>query len=262
MMAGTVTGMLLAGGLVGHGAAAAAYGVAAAVLLVSTALMVWNVREDPLRAVPPMTLRAFIRSFWIDPRRHPDFAWMFVTRGLVMLGFYTMITFLQFFIKDTLNLSPQQAAQATGRLGAVVVAAGALVSLGAGWTSDHVGRRAIVSASGMFLGLTGLGLLFQPPFTVLLGIGILFGIGYGAFTSVDWALAVDVLPSGHSAAKDLGIWAIANTLPQVLAPATAGPLLDAFNLQSANRGYTVIFSIAVVYVVLGSLLVWKIKGVR
>ena len=93
-------------------------------------------------------------------------------------------------------------------------------------------------------------------------IGVLFGIGYGAYAAVDWALAIDVLPSEHSAAKDLGIWAIANTLPQVLAPVIAGPLLDIFNRRTPNLGYTIIYSLAIVEVALGSAFIWKIKGTR
>ncbi len=262
MMGGTITAALLSGHLAGRGATGIVYWIVVGVLLVCTALTTWKVEEEPLREAPPFALQAFARSFWIDPRRYPDFAWVFVTRGLVMLGFYTMITFLQFFIKDTLHLSREQAAQATGTLSAVVIAAGTLVALGAGWASDRVGRKGIVSTAGVFLAFTSVGLLFQPPFSVLLWIGVLFGIGYGAYTSVDWALAIDVLPSSHSAAKDLGIWAIANTLPQVLAPIISGPILDAFNRQAPNFGYTVVFSTAIVYVVLGSVFVWKIKGVR
>jgi MFS family permease len=262
MMGGTITAALLSGRLVGQGATGAVYWIIAGILLLCTALMVSHTPEEPLREAPAVPLGDFWRSFWIDPRRHPDFAWLFATRALVMMGFYTIITFLQFFIKDSLHLSPRQAAQTTGTLSAVVIASGTLVALAAGWASDRVGRKGIVSAAGVFLALTSIGLLFQPPFTVLLGIGILFGIGYGAYTSVDWALAIDVLPSSYSAAKDLGIWAIANTLPQVLAPVVAGPLLDAFNRRTPNLGYTVIFSMAIVYVMLGSVFVWKIKGAR
>jgi MFS family permease len=262
MMMGTISAALLAGNLVGRGQASAVYWIVAAVLFICTAVMVWKVKEEPLRAAPPIVLPAFVRSFWIDPRRYPDFAWMFVTRGLVMLGFYTMITFLQFFVKDTLHLTAQQAAQTTGTLSAITIAAGTGVTLLAGWASDRIGRKGIVSAAGIFLALTSFGLLLQPPYSILVWIAILFGIGYGAFTSVDWALAIDVLPSRGSAARDLGIWAIANTLPQVLAPLLAGPVLDAFNRRAPNLGYTVVFSVAIVYVMLGSIFIWRVRGVR
>jgi MFS family permease len=262
MMGGTIAAALLSGRLVGQGVTGAIYWIIAAVLLACMAVVVWKIRETPLRDAPPFALPAFLRSFWVDPRRYPDFAWLFATRGLVMLGFYTIITFLQFFIHDTLHLSRPEAAQATGTISAVVIAAGALVAMAAGPASDLVGRKGIVSTAGMFLAFTGVGLLFQPPFHALLWIGVLFGIGYGAYASVDWALAIDVLPSGQSAAKDLGIWAIANTLPQVLAPVIGGPLLDVFNRTAPNAGYSVIFSLAIVEVALGSVFVWKIKGTR
>lgn len=261
-MGGTIAAALLSGRLVGAGMTAAVYWVIAAILITATVAIVWKVSETPLRSAPVFVLPAFIRAFWIDPRRYPDFAWLLATRGLVMLGFYTIITFLQFFIRDTLHFSRLQAAQATGTLSAVVIAAGVLIAVVAGLVSDRIGRKGIVSTAGIFLAFTGLGLLFQPPFHTLLWIGVLFGIGYGAYQSVDWALAIDVLPSGTSAAKDLGIWGIANTLPQVLAPAVAGPLLDVFNRTGPNLGYSVIFSLAMLEVALGSAFVWKIKGAR
>ena len=262
MMVGTISAALLAGDFVGHGNTGIVYFIDAGLFLACTAIMVTQIREVPLRSRPSLTLPAFVRSFWIDPRRYPDFGWMFLTRGLVMLGFYTMITFLQFFLKDTLHLTVKEAARTTGILSAITIASGTITALTAGWISDRIGRKGIVSVSGIFLALTSLGLLLQPPFSTLVWIAILFGIGYGAFTSVDWALAIDVLPNRDSAAKDLGIWAIANTLPQVLAPIVAGPVLDAFNRRAANLGYTVVFAGAIVYVILGSILVWRIKGAR
>ncbi len=262
MMMGTISAALLAGHFVGQGQASHVYFIVAGVLAACTAIMAWRVKETPLRAAPPFVMQEFTRSFWIDPRRYPDFAWMFVTRALVMLGFYTMITFLQFFVKDTLHLTRPQAAQTTGYLSAITIASGTGVALLAGWLSDRIGRKGIVSAAGISLALTSVGLLTQPPYATLVWVAVVFGIGYGAYTSVDWALAIDVLPSSRSAAKDLGIWAIANTLPQVLAPIVAGPILDAFNRRAPNLGYTVVFSGAIVYVLLGSIFVWRIKGVR
>lgn len=262
MMSGTTCAALLAGNLVGRGQTASIYLIDIGLFLVCTAIMALQIREAPLRNAAPFALGPFLRSFWVDPRRYPDFGWMFLTRGLVMLGFYAMISFLQFFVKDTLHLTVPEAARVTGILSAVTIASGTIVALVAGWISDRIGRKGIVSVSGFFLALTSFGLLLQPPFSTLIWIAVLFGIGYGAFTSVDWALAIDVLPSRGSAAKDLGIWGVANTLPQVLAPILAGPVLDAFNRRAPNSGYTVVFSAAIVCVVLASIFIWKIKGAR
>jgi MFS family permease len=54
----------------------------------------------------------------------------------------------------------------------------------------------------------------------------MFGIGFGAFSVMDWALATDVLPNKEEFAKDMGIWSLAMVLPQVVAAPIAGVLLD------------------------------------
>ncbi len=98
-------------------------------------------------------------------------------------------------------------------------------------------------------------------------IGLVFGLGYGAYQSVDWALASDVLPSEDDYAKDMGVWHVASTLPQMLAGVIAGSLLD--NFQKVGHahhlptlGYTVIFLLAFGYFVLGTVLIRQVKGAR
>ncbi|MGA2821549.1 MAG: PucC family protein [Anaerolineales bacterium] len=98
-------------------------------------------------------------------------------------------------------------------------------------------------------------------------MGVVFGLGYGAYESVDWALASDVLPSMDDYAKDMGVWHVAMVLPQVIATPLAGFLLDNFQqvgkVQNIpNLGYTVIFMVAVVYFILGTVFVKQIKKVR
>ena len=57
-------------------------------------------------------------------------------------------------------------------------------------------------------------------FNTVFYLGIGFGIGYGTYQAVDWALGTDVLPNKDTdAAKDLGVWHIAFVLPQSLRPA-------------------------------------------
>ena len=98
-------------------------------------------------------------------------------------------------------------------------------------------------------------------------MGIIFGLGYGAYQAVDWALASDVLPSEEDYAKDMGVWHVAFTFPQVIATPIAGFMLDKFQVVGRangqpNLGYTVIFLLAVVYFALGTILVRRIRKVR
>jgi MFS family permease len=59
-------------------------------------------------------------------------------------------------------------------------------------------------------------------FLVGMAIG---GLGLGTYLAVDLALVVDVLPDRSNAAKDLGVFNIANALPYTVAPALAPAVL-------------------------------------
>ncbi len=95
-------------------------------------------------------------------------------------------------------------------------------------------------------------------------LGFLFGLGYGSFSVIDWAMATDVLPSETEFAKDLGVWTLALVLPQVIAAPVAGNLLDYFNQigPSLQLGYSMIFLLAVVYYVAGAYYVRYVTSVK
>jgi MFS family permease len=259
-MLGTIAGAVITGVLMQHGYRFESYLVIVAVITVTLALTVWKVREEKPTAAGPLRIATFLRDLWINPSKHPDFAWLFVSRLVVLMGFYTVYNFAQFFLKDFMRI--ERFLEATGTLHAVVVAGALASALAGGWLSDRTGRRGIVSGAGVLMAAAMLLFLVSPTFELLLILGVVFGLGYGAFVSVDWALATDVLPSQAAAAKLLGIWGIAATLPQVLAPLVGGPLLDAFNRQEPNFGYIVLLAVGAWYLVLGSALVWRIRGVR
>ena len=260
IMLGTIGGAAVAGILMERGQRMPLYVAVAGVLLFTMLLTIWRVREEPLRSRPPFDLREFLRGFWINPREHPDFAWLFASRFLTLMGFYTLLAFLQFFLKDFLHI--ERFKEATGTLTAAVVVGALPSAFVAGWLSDRVGRRVMASASSILMGVLCAVFLIAPSFTFMLALGVIFGLGYGAFVSVEWALAADVLPSAARAATHLGIWGISATLPQVVGPSLAGPVLDAFNRTRPGLGYVVIFLAGALYFVIGGLLIWKIRRAR
>lgn len=259
-MLGTIIAAVVAGRLMQRGLSIQLYLVVSAVLLTTMLFTVLKVREQPLRTRPPFRWRAFLGQFWVSPRRHPDFAWLFISRFLAMMGFYTILNFLQFFLKDFLRV--ERFTEATGTLTATVVVGALISAFFAGVLSDRVGRRSIVSAATLLMGVLCLVFLTGPTFELMLGLGVLFGLGYGAFVSVEWALATDVLPSAASAAKDLGIWGISVTLPQVLSPLVGGPVLDGMNRLGPNWGYFALMIMAAIYSGVSAVTVWRIRGTR
>ena len=104
--------------------------------------------------------------------------------------------------------------------------------------------------------------IFPSNLVVIFAIGVLFGVGYGLYYAVDWALACDTLPDPRHAAKDMGLFHVAYTFPQVVLPSALGFVLDAFNRNQANSGFRVVFASGIVFFVLGTVLVSRIKSVR
>ena len=133
-----------------------------------------------------------------------------------------------------------------------------------GKLADHFGRFRVFAALVTVASLVILVfiLLFPTQVPLFYLLGIVFGLGYGLYYAVDWALACDALPDRDRPAKDMGLFHVAYTLPQVFLPSVFGVVLDLFNRQSANSGYRVIFSGAILFYLLGTVLVSRVKSVR
>jgi len=214
----------------------------------------------PRDARPPFVWRAFARSFWVSPRRHPDFAWAWLTRFAVNLGNAMALLYLLYFLRDKIHYSrlfPGQKAE-NGLLILILIytVAVVLTAVTGGIVSDRTGRRKLpVTVSGLVMAVPAVMLALWPSWPVAIASAAIMGLGFGVYLSVDQALVTQVLPSAAARAKDLGIINIANSGPQVLAPAIAAPLV------SQLGGYPTLFLSVAVITVLGSAFVWKIRSV-
>jgi MFS family permease len=272
---GGITGVLLPriGGISG------AYIGIAIIMIVGMLSTVLTVKEPEPPTTTPFQWGAFLRGL-LDPFKSRDFSWVFWTRFLVVLGTYTVQGFILFYMKDVVAGGAQQynytffglkladnPAAATSFFIVALLLGAILSSLVAGSLSDRYGRKLMVYISGGLQALVVLVYILSGNFATAVLMGIVFGLGYGAYQAVDWALASDVLPSQEDYAKDMGVWHIAQTLPQSIAAPIAGVLLD--NFQRIGKasgqptlGYTVIFAVAFVYFLLGTVLVRQVKGAR
>lgn len=247
------------------------------ILLVGMLGTVVFVKEPPLtRKPPPFVLGTFLKGL-IEPLRDHDFRWVFLTRFLMVMGVYSIQPFLQFYMGSVVKefnlfnaVTLDNAIVATSVFLLMFLVGALPSSIIAGILSDRYGRKIMVYISSAFQAFVPIVfVLFAPDFSITALLGLIFGIGYGAYQSVDWAMASEVLPSEDDYAKDMGVWHIAMTLPQVLATLIAGFLLDFFNNASATAvgqpgtfGFTVIFAFATLYFILGTVLVRQIRKVR
>jgi len=196
-----------------------------------------------------------LRSFWVSPRRHPDFAWAFGTRFLVQLGNALGTLYLLYFLTDAVGLSDP----GTGLLVLILIYTAGLMATTviAGRRSDRSGRRkSYVVASGVVMSVAALMLAVAPTWPVAMAAAAVLGGGYGIYLAVDAALITQVLPTATGRAKDLGIINIANSAPQVLAPALAAPIVASLG------GYPVLYVATAVVTLLGGVFIYRVRSVR
>ncbi len=261
---GTILGVVAAGALLRGQSYVPIYLAIAATLLSLAVVTIAGVKERPLSVPPdPFRARAFAASFLLRGPQYRDFFLVLLTRAMIMMGIFSVFTFFQFFLQDVVRVA--NPALATSYLIAVIIVTGIPTSLAAGALSDRLGRKPLVYASGGLMAAASLlfiGVGFFPSFAAMLWIGAFFGMGYGAYQAVDWALAIDVLPEGTSAAKDMGIWHVSLVLPQMLAPALTGLILAALKSRSLLLGYTVVFTLTALWFILGTVFVRQIRSAR
>lgn len=241
------------------GSIAAGYLAVAGLLVVSAVPYCLDSRDVALLRSErqPFDLGRFVRSFWISPRRHPDFGWAWLTRFLMNLGNALLILYLLYYLKDAIGLTDKQAEDGVFLLTATYGAVTIVTAILGGIWSDKVERRKpFVIWSGIIAAAALLFLAFAHTWTQAFIGAVVLAIGFGAYTAVDFAMITQVLPAAGDRAKDLGVINIANALPQVLAPVVAGALLG------MGLGYSTLYVVAAIVSVAGSWLVVNIRSLR
>jgi MFS family permease len=231
-------------------------------LLVVAAVIVALVleRRGVVSLTPSPQLTTRLTSVFL----YQPFLWVFITRMLFSLGQYSVQPFLQFYNADVLG--QKHPGTATSIMLACIIVGSIVSAIIGGRLSDRVGRKPVIYVAGTVMAVAAVSLLFAPNFIAALVIALAFGLGYGAFVSVDWALGSDAMPSPATYARDMGLWHVAFVAPQ-LSSAPQGFLLDWGNARGLatgipHLGYFIVFGIAAACFVLGVLLVRNIRGVR
>jgi MFS family permease len=207
---------------------------------------------------PAWSVAELAGTFWVSPRRNPDFAWAFTSRFMFVLAYAFLVTYQAYYLLDHLGSTEADVAQQVflGTLvqSAVLVAA----SLVGGRLSDWTGRRKVfVVAASVIYGVAMFIIAAATSFNgFLVGMAI-GGLGFGLYMAVDLALVVDVLPDMGSAAKDLGVLNIAGALPSAVAPAVA-PVI----LAIGGGSYGVLYAVAGVCALAAAAAIIPVTGAR
>ncbi len=258
MQLGGAFGVVVAGQFADNfGMGYAVFGILVIVFTVLFAILNkdWSSKEA---MVDPWNWSAFIKGFWVSPKEHPDFGWAFAARFLLMLGYFGVTSYQLYLLTYYIGMSKEEATAAVVTL-TLVAFVPTLLAIGlSGWWSDKVGRRKIFIYVASAILAAGLAVpLFLPTMTGMIIMAIINGIGFGLYMSVDTALMTEVLPGGGDhAGKDLGLLNIATNIPQAMSPAIAGFII--LNMG----GYSTLFIVAIVFVIIAAFAVVPIKAVR
>lgn len=207
--------------------------------------------EDPggtAEPKPPATSRATA-----EPHPVADMVWAWLTRFCFNLISALALLYLLYYLGDAIRRPAPDGDVVL--LTALHILAMILVLVPAGLASDRIARRkpfviaaAACTAIGMVL------LAVQPDWALVIVGVVLAGIGFGLYSAVDVAIVTEVIPEATESARDLGIFNIANALPQVAAPALAAALI-------AFAGYGALYGAGALLALVAAATVLRIRAV-
>jgi MFS family permease len=121
----------------------------------------------------------------------------------------------------------------------------------AGHFADRASKRAVIYVSCGFAAFAAICFCLTSSNWAARAIGLIFGIGYGAFCAVDWAFATNLMPRGKEG-KYMAIFHVAFTVPQVLVLIMGG-------VMGHYLGYRAVFWTIPFYLAAGMAMISKVR---
>lgn len=161
------------------------YLVVALALVLLAAPFLLGTSDD--RLVPAERPVFTFRSFWISPRRHPDFAWAAISRLAIQLANSIATLYLLYFLRDVVHVADPGGGVFVLTLlytGGIL-----LTSVVAGKLSDRSGKRKIfVVVSSVVIAAAMLILAVWHSFPAAMSAAFVLSLGYGVCVAIDNAL--------------------------------------------------------------------------
>ena len=273
---GLPLGILIFVNLVARMSQVAGYLLVGNFLVVSTMVFVLAAKEGP--ATPAVPIRSqesseqaasAVRSRRSGPAEALsffaafcswDFSMAFFSRLVVFFGFFTMSALNFYIMSDFIgaeSLPKGNVAAAVATLATVSTGCQVIAVLIFGKLADILDRRKLI------VGLAALGLaiafavpMVSPTWTGMIIYHVIAGACMGVYFAVDVAVMSLVLPDAQHAGRDLGVLAIATSVPAMLAGLVGSLLL------SATGTYASVFVFGMVCSVLGGIGTLLIRAVR
>jgi len=207
-------------------------------LIVACVVVCTSVREAPTNHLvgsfgfQPVTLKDVGASYKIDMNQDLNFFWVCAGRACYYVS-TSCVVFLYYYIRDMVVIGDE--ASVRSHLAALVILSqliGAAFAIPCSRLSNKVGRKPVIYAANALMATTFVLYTLAPKFgsfawPVVLFAGSLYGVGSGAYLSVDYALALDCMPETKTTAEAFGLWGVAGFLGSTIGPLIGGVILSA-----------------------------------
>lgn len=213
---------------------------------------------EPARSVqePP---RAATAAPWalLRPFRSRNFTLVWSGRLLLSTGYALVGAYLLYFIVEAFSSTDRTPEVSHSILTAVALAGVFAVTMTVAFFGRRIQSRKPIGLSGAVL-LCGASAVVaaSQDWTLVVGAFVIYGLGQGAYGSVEMGLMADVLPTEEDRGKDMGLINLAVALPQAIAP------LIAVWLQDHDGGIRPLFGVAALCFGAAALLLAGLKAVK
>lgn len=252
-------GTYLTGALVGNGLLLMTVPVLLGLVASLPLLLLYKDPAKTRSEVPPMNVQKFIGTFFVNPRKYPNFGWTWLSRFLVGLAMAAMQSYFIYYLISGLHIPLNQVGSKAGFLTLCSAPISIIFFTGSGFLTDHLGRKkpfvilaSILMAAALCLGAT------SHNFTQFLIAWELFAVGQAMYLTVDLALCAAVLPNSEDAGKDMSVFGLAINLSSVVVLAAAPMIIN----TAGGHNYGLLWFIAAALSLCSVLAIPLIKGVK
>lgn len=204
--------------------------------------------RPPMRLAPLALLRPFLSL---------NFTLVWSGRLLLSTGYALVGGYLLYFIVEAFQSGDRTAEVSHSILTAVALAGVFAVAMTVAVAGRRIASRKPVALCGAIL-LCGASAAVSASqdWGVVVGAFVIYGLGQGAYGSVEMGLMADVLPTEEDRGKDMGLINLAVALPQAIAP------LIAVWLQYHEGGMRPLFVVAALCFGMAALLIAGLKAMK
>ncbi|HET9393009.1 MAG TPA: MFS transporter [Candidatus Rubrimentiphilum sp.] len=175
------------------------------------------------------------------------FADLFISRALVYVGFYTLLGYLLFYVRQMMQGDAQTN---TGMLLITFLIAAAIGAALAARPVNRFDRRNVATMGGAVFIAGLIVFLIAHASAEVIAAALVAGFAWGIFLTADWALGCAFLPR-NALATAMGVWNLALLIPQILAPALVTATLSALHALQNPDAPRIAFVLACLEVAAG-----------